>query len=210
MNEDVLTMDEINKLVAALAEDKIYESRHNRIDWDSYCLEIANCVSKRSTCLRRKYGAVIVKDNIIISTGYNGSPKGEANCIDTGLCERERLKVPKGERYELCVAVHAEQNAIINADPVRMKDAKIYIVGHNADGTLASGKPCLLCNRMIKNAGISEVIYRDENDRVVKVLLAKTGYKESQETFDEFLSREHDLLLQNNDDTIKETAINFC
>ena len=93
---------------------------------------------------------LLLKDKIIISTGYNGAPRGEVNCIDTGNCEREKYNVPKGQRYELCVAVHAEQNAVIAADPVKMKGATIYIVGYNADGTLASGKPCLLCRRMLK------------------------------------------------------------
>ncbi|MBQ7475790.1 MAG: dCMP deaminase family protein [Selenomonadaceae bacterium] len=142
--------------------------KNKRPDWDEYFLNIAQEVGKRSTCLRRRYGAIIVKDNIIISTGYNGSPRGEANCIETGLCERERLHVPKGERYELCVAVHGEQNAIINADPLKMQGATIYIVGINvADGSFASGAPCLLCRRMIKNAQISTVIYRETNGEIV-------------------------------------------
>ena len=117
----------------------------DRPDWTTYFLDIARAVGRRATCLRRRYGAIIVKDRIIISTGYTGAPRGEANCIDTGICERERLHVPKGQNYELCVAVHAEQNAMLNADPAQMEVATIYIVGINADGTLASGKPCLLC-----------------------------------------------------------------
>mgnify|MGYP000866192037 FL=1 len=115
------------------------------------------------------YGAIIVKDKIIISTGYNGAPRGEANCIDTGICERERLNVPKGQNYELCVAVHAEQNAIINADPEKMKGATIYIVGINTDGSLASGKPCLLCRRMIRNAMLKEAVYLETDGSVVHV-----------------------------------------
>ena len=87
--------------------------KQHRPDWTEYFLDIAKAVGRRATCLRRRYGAIIVKDKIIISTGYNGAPRGEANCIDTGNCERERLHVPKGQNYELCVAVHAEQNAII-------------------------------------------------------------------------------------------------
>ena len=143
--------------------------KYNRPEWDEYFLSIAQAVGKRSTCLRRRYGAIIVKDNIIISTGYNGSPRGEVNCIDSGMCERERLKVPKGERYELCVAVHAEQNAIINADPLKMQGAKIYIVGINsADGSFASGEPCLLCRRMIKNAQIAKVICRNTEGEIVE------------------------------------------
>ena len=142
--------------------------KNNRPDWDEYFLNIAQEVGKRSTCLRRRYGAIIVKDKIIVSTGYNGAPRGEDNCIDTGICERERLHIPKGERYELCVAVHAEANAIINADPLKMQDATIYIVGINvADGSFASGAPCLMCRRMIKNAQIANVIYLDTNGEIV-------------------------------------------
>ncbi len=140
-----------------------------RPDWTEYFLDIARTVGRRSTCLRRRYGAIIVKDKIIISTGYNGAPRGEANCIDTGLCERERLHVPKGSNYELCVAVHAEQNAIINADPVKMRGATIYIEGRNADGTLASGRPCLLCRRMLQNARLAEAVYREPDGSIVRV-----------------------------------------
>lgn len=129
-----------------------------RPQWDEYFMRIAEVISSRATCLRRKYGAVIVKDNIIISTGYNGASRGEVNCCDVGLCERDRLNVPPGERYELSRAVHAEMNAVINGDPARMKGATIYIAGFNADGSPAIGTPCLLCDRVIKNAGISKVI----------------------------------------------------
>ena len=145
------------------------EEIKGRPGWTEYFLEIARAVGRRSTCLRRMYGAIIVKDKIIISTGYNGAPRGEANCIDTDICERERLKVPKGQNYELCVAVHAEQNAIINADPEKMKGATIYIVGINADGSLASGKPCLLCRRMIRNAMLKEAVYLETDGSVVHV-----------------------------------------
>lgn len=139
-----------------------------RPSWTEYFLEIAKAVGKRSTCLRRQYGAIIVKDKIIVSTGYNGAPRGEENCIDSGNCERERRNVPKGERYELCVAVHAEQNAIINADPEKMKGATMYIVGFNADGTFASGQPCLLCRRMIRNAMLEKVVYIERDGEVVQ------------------------------------------
>lgn len=133
-----------------------------RPSWDDYFLDIARLVARRSTCLRRCYGAVIVKDNIIVSTGYNGAARGEPNCIDTGECVRARYNVPKGERYELCVAVHAEQNAIIAGDPVKMQGGTIYIAGYNRDGAPASSEPCLLCRRMIKNALIKRVVYLDE------------------------------------------------
>ena len=138
-----------------------------RVSKRNYYLDIAQTVLERATCLRRVYGAIIVKNDEIISTGYNGAPRGEANCIDTGNCERERLHVPKGQNYELCVAVHAEQNAIINADSAAMEGATIYIVGVNADGSLASGKPCLLCRRMLRNAKLAKVVYYETDGSVV-------------------------------------------
>jgi len=138
-----------------------------RPTWDEYFIEIARVVSTRSTCLRRCYGAVIVRNNIIISTGFNGSPRGETNCIDAGRCVREELNIPKGERYELCVAVHAEQNAIISGDPVKMRGASIYVAGFNADGSPASGAPCLLCRRMIRNALIDRIVYLNEKGEMV-------------------------------------------
>ena len=147
----------------------IFMGQQERPDWDEYFLDIAKAVGRRSTCLRRRYGAIIVKDKIIVSTGYNGAPRGEANCIDTGLCERERLHVPKGQNYELCVAVHAEQNAIINAAPEEMEGADMYIVGFNSDGTLASGKPCLLCRRMLRNAKLSRAVYYETDGSIVSV-----------------------------------------
>lgn len=140
-----------------------------RPSWDDYFIEIARAVAARATCLRRRYGAVIVKDHVIVSTGYNGSPRGSVNCIDRGTCRREELNVPSGERYELCEAVHAEQNAIINGSPERMKDSTIYIAGIEADGSNAEGRPCLLCRRMIRNAQIREVIYRSSRGEIVRV-----------------------------------------
>lgn len=146
-----------------------------RPSWDEYFLEIARLVAKRSTCLRRSYGAVIVKDNIIVGTGYNGAARGEPNCIDTGICARQEFNVPKGERYELCVAVHAEQNAIIAGDPVKMQGSTIYVSGYNFDDQPTSGEPCLLCKRMIKNAMISRVVYLDENGNKKNI---RFGFKE--------------------------------
>lgn len=141
-----------------------------RPPWDEYFLEIARVVSSRSTCIRRKYGAVIVKDRVIISTGYNGSPRGMTNCSDINVCKRKELNIPSGERYELCEAVHAEQNAIINGLPDRMKDATIYIVGTEVDETgFADGKPCLLCRRMIRNARIKEIIFMTRNGSIERV-----------------------------------------
>ena len=142
---------------------------HNRPSWEEYFIEIAKVVSTRSTCLRRRYGAVIVKDNVIVSTGYNGAPRGSANCVDRGICRRKELNVPAGERYELCEAVHAEQNAIINGSPERMKDGSIYIAGFEEDSAAAEGKPCLLCKRMIRNAQIRQVVYLSKDGNMVKV-----------------------------------------
>lgn len=141
-----------------------------RPDWDNYFINIAQTVAERSTCLRRRYGAVIVKDRVIISTGYNGACRGEPNCIDVGVCRREVLGVPKGQRYELCVAVHAEQNAIINGDPDKMAGGAIYIAGFNvSDGSLAKGDPCMLCRRMIKNARIDEVVCMNPDGSISRV-----------------------------------------
>ena len=140
-----------------------------RPDWDTYFIEIAKVVSSRATCMRRKYGAVIVKDRVIISTGYNGSPRGTKNCIDTGKCIRQENNIPSGERYELCEAVHAEQNALLNAPPDRMKDSTIYIAGFEEDKSFAHGRPCKLCDRMIKNGQIKNVIYLAKNGGLEKI-----------------------------------------
>ena len=130
-----------------------------RVKKDKYYLDIAESVTKRSTCLRRQYGAIIVKNDEVISTGYNGAPRGEMNCCDCGFCQRDALGIPKGERYELCVSVHAEANAIISAARRDMIGATIYIVGIEAkDGSYANPAPCLMCRRLIKNAGIAKCI----------------------------------------------------
>lgn len=125
---------------------------------DLYYLSIAKQVLTMSTCLRRNYGAVIVKDDRIVSCGYNGAPAGETNCSDLHYCAREAMGVPSGQRYELCVACHAEENSIINASKEEMRGATIYIAGENADGTPANPQPCLMCRKMIKNSGIVRVV----------------------------------------------------
>jgi len=140
-----------------------------RPDWDNYFIEIAKVVSTRSTCMRRQYGAVIVKDRVIISTGYNGSPRGLENCVDIDTCIRKEQNIPSGERYELCEAVHAEQNAIINGPPDRMKGSVIYIAGFEEDKSLAGGKPCKLCDRMIRNAQITKVVCLDKDGSLKKI-----------------------------------------
>lgn len=123
-----------------------------------YYIGIAEAVAKRSTCLRRQYGAVIVKDDRIISTGYNGSARGEDNCCDKGVCWREEHNIPHGQQYEKCQAVHAEANAIINADPSDMIGATLYLAGFENNFFEINAKPCEMCWRMITNAQIDRVV----------------------------------------------------
>ena len=131
----------------------------SRIEKDEYYLNIAREVAKRSTCLRRMYGVVIVRNDSIVGTGYNGSARGEINCCDTGQCERERLNVPSGERYELCKSVHAEQNACLHAGRNACIGATIYVAGIDAKtGETVSGKPCMMCERIIRQCGIARVV----------------------------------------------------
>ena len=134
----------------------------DRISKENYYLDIAETVLERATCLRRVYGAIIVKNDEIISTGYNGAPRGRKNCIDMGYCTRERLQVPRGERYELCRSVHAEANAIISASRRDMVGGTIYLVGRDArtGELLADATSCLMCRRMVINAGLEKVVIR--------------------------------------------------
>lgn len=138
----------------------------NRRDKINYYLDIAEAVASRGTCLRRNFGAIIVKNDQILSTGYVGAPRGRANCINLGHCTREMLKIPRGERYELCRSVHAEANAIINAARQDMIESTLFLVGLEGDGTgyVQNANPCAMCKRMIINAGISTVIVRDTHD----------------------------------------------
>lgn len=133
-----------------------------RIDKTNYYLNIAETVAQRGTCLRRNYGAIIVKNDEIISTGYTGSARGLKNCCDIGTCRRKELNVPSGERYELCRSVHAEQNAIISASRKDMIGSTLYLVGKtvNSEHYVKDAKPCDLCERFILNAGIAKVIVR--------------------------------------------------
>ena len=143
-----------------------------------YYLSIAEAVLARSTCLRRHYGAVIVKDDEIIATGYNGSPRGWPNCCDRGTCQREELQVPHGERFELCSATHAEANAIISAARRDMIGSILYLAGREADGSpVLDAEPCLMCKRQIINAGIDRVISRAA-DGSLHILSVKNLQKE--------------------------------
>ena len=144
---------------------------NNRIDKINYYLEIADAVLKRATCLRRNYGAVIVKNDEIISTGYNGAPRGRDNCINLGFCAREKWNIKTGEKCELCRSVHAEQNAVISAARKDTIDATLYMVGRDAKtGELLDNiDSCSMCKRVVINAGIKNVIVKDKH--------AECGYK---------------------------------
>lgn len=128
----------------------------SRIDTDSYYLNIAKAVSKKSSCLKRQYGAVIVNNQEIVATGYNGSPRGEENCCDRGYCERLH-EAHNTSNYNFCKSVHAEQNAIISASRSEMLGGTLYLYGEE-NGVLIDASPCPICQRMIKNAGIVKVV----------------------------------------------------
>ncbi|MBN2097222.1 MAG: cytidine/deoxycytidylate deaminase family protein [Candidatus Omnitrophica bacterium] len=140
-----------------------------RPSWDEYFLEIASIVSKRSTCLRRKVGALIVKERRILATGYNGTPSGIRHCSEIG-CLRIKLKVPSGQRHELCRGLHAEQNALLQAAlyGIGLKDSALYI----------TNQPCIICAKMIINAGIKEVVISGEYpDKLAREFLDEAGIK---------------------------------
>lgn len=161
-----------------------------RRDKINYYLDIAESVSKRGTCLRRNYGAIIVNNDEIVSTGYVGAPRGRKNCSDLGYCLRQKMNIPRGERYEMCRSVHAEANAIISAERTKMIGSTLYLVGKEVDTGeyVKDATSCSMCRKMIINAGISTVIIRDDEQhyRTVNVetdwieeddsLTEKTGY----------------------------------
>lgn len=138
-----------------------------RPDWDTYFMDIARVVARRSTCLRRQVGAIVVKERRVLTTGYNGAPAGLAHCADVG-CERQRLGIPSGERHELCRGLHAEQNAIIQAavHGVSIRGGTLYSTDH----------PCSVCAKMLVNAGIRRVVYGGPYpDRLAVSILAEAG-----------------------------------
>ncbi len=144
-----------------------------RRDKVNYYLDLADVVSKRGTCLRRRYGAVIVKNDEVIATGYVGAPRGRLNCSDLGYCIRQKMNIPRGERYELCRSVHAEANAIISAEREKMIGSTMYLSGREVSTGeyIAKSNSCSMCKRMIINAGISAVVLRDNEEeyRVIQV-----------------------------------------
>lgn len=136
---------------------------NNRIGKNFYYLSVAETVSKRSTCMSKQYGAIIVKDDEIISTGYNGAPRGRENCCDRGICFRLEHGIPRGTRYEACRSLHAEMNAIISAARAEMMHSTMYIYGYDVtEGkTVKDTNCCAMCRRMIINAGIEQVVFAD-------------------------------------------------
>ncbi len=141
-----------------------------RPSWDEYFMEVAELAAKRSTCLRRQVGAVIVSDKRIVATGYNGAPRGIKHCEDRGGCLREKMNIPSGERHELCIALHAEQNAIIQAASMGLsiEGATIYI----------THQPCIICAKMIINAGIKRIVVREGYpDQLSVDILAEAGIR---------------------------------
>lgn len=144
-----------------------------RRDKVNYYLDLAESVSQRGTCLRRHYGAVIVKNDEVISTGYVGAPRGRKNCTDLNWCLREKLGIPRGERYELCRSVHAEANAIISTPRDKMLGSSLYLVGidMSTGDYVKNANSCSMCKRMVINAGIEKIYIRDSKNeyRVVEV-----------------------------------------
>lgn len=139
---------------------------------EAYYLNIAKAVAQRSTCIRRQYGAVIVKHDRIVATGYNGSPRGAENCCDTNVCKREELGCKHGERYELCVAVHAEMNALLQCDANDAEDATLYLYGLE-NGKTITAKPCMMCSRVIQNMRIKNIVTSEEEKNSDSVSPAK-------------------------------------
>ena len=154
----------------------------NRPGKEQYYLNIASQVSQRGTCLRRRYGAVIVKDDQIVATGYAGAPRGVINCVDLGHCERQRQNIPAGQRYELCRSVHAEMNAVIHASRQQTLGATLYLCGID----VASGQPiinpvcCQMCQRVIINAGIARVVGQGENGGINRVMVSDWVKRENE------------------------------
>ena len=140
---------------------------YKRRDKHNYYLDIAETVLERGTCLRRNYGCIIVKNDEIVSSGYTGAPRGRKNCLDMGVCTREAMNIPRGERYEMCRSVHAEANAIIAASREQMLGSTLYLCGIDAKSgeLVADSCSCQMCKRLVINAGIEKVIVRNTKDK---------------------------------------------
>ena len=171
LKNDNLSEHNQNEIKRVLKEEYHfdYDKTITRISKHEYYLKIAEAVSLRGTCLRRKFGAIIVKDDRIVSTGYVGAPRGRINCCDRGTCYRMEHNVPSGQRYELCRSTHAEMNAIIQASPEEMKCATLYLVGIENDGSYTNSDCCSMCKRVIINSGINTVIARQADGSFKKI-----------------------------------------
>ena len=147
----------------------------DRRDKYNYYLDIAETVLERGTCLRRNYGAIIVNNDEIISTGYSGAPRGRENCCDLGYCIRQKLNIPSGQNYEKCRSVHAEANCIISASRRDMIGSTLYLVGRDMESGeyVSNANSCSMCKRLILNAGIDRVIIRDTSDRYRAIEVGK-------------------------------------
>ncbi len=161
----------VHKIIILLSTSNYYPLifMGERPSYDEYFMEMAHVVSKRSTCIRRKVGAILVKDKHILSTGYNGAPKGLKHCSDVG-CIREELNVPSGERHELCRGLHAEQNAVIQAAVfgISIKDSVVY----------CTDTPCVVCVKMLINASVKEIVFQGEYpDELAKKMLSESDIK---------------------------------
>ena len=156
----------------------------NRVDKINSYLDMAEVALERATCLRKKWGAVIVKNDEIIATGYNGAPRGRKNCIDINYCKREAMNIPRGERYEMCRSVHAEANAIISASRKDLLDSTLYMVGiETTNGEYVKhARPCAMCKRMIINAGIKNIVVRNTKNEYE--IIEVKEFIESDETLD--------------------------
>lgn len=171
------------KKIEKVSEPIVFSIEHqSRISKDRYYLEIAKAVSLRSTCLRRKYGAIIVKNDLIVATGYNGAPRGKVNCCDIGKCVRIEQNIPHGERYELCRSVHAEQNAIISAGFEKSNGATLYLSGVDGLSETPIDAPdcCMMCKRVIINAGIYKVIFLNGDGSIRETLVSSWIHEEDE------------------------------
>ena len=146
-----------------------------RKDKDNYYLDIAESVLGRGTCLRRNFGAIIVKNDEIISTGYTGAPRGRKNCVDLGYCMREKMQIPRGERYELCRSVHAEANCVISAARRDCIGGTLYLAGREVSNGeyVKNASCCAMCKRMVINAGIEKVVIRNTKDEFTTVYVSE-------------------------------------
>ena len=159
----------VNKITEMI--DKLDELANKRPSKDEYYLKIAEVVSLRGTCLRRRFGAIIVNNDEIVATGYVGAPRGRKNCCDIGYCWREAHNIPSGQMYEKCRSMHAEMNACVSAGRTRSIGGTMYLVGIENDGTYTDADCCSMCKRTIINAGINEVVFRTKTGDIRKILV---------------------------------------